>query len=76
MIFRYQVPVGVITAVGVCLLSLASVASSPVLTPAGDFAIAAEILVLLYTVIPLPLYMCVLLGASYSALFEYLGTGE
>ncbi|XP_078414913.1 adenylate cyclase type 9 isoform X1 [Cetorhinus maximus] len=43
------------------------------LSPVGSFSICVEVLLLLYTVMPLPLYLCFLFGVSYSLLFEVLG---
>ncbi|XP_078274124.1 adenylate cyclase type 9 [Rhinoraja longicauda] len=43
------------------------------LSPVGSFSISVEVLLLLYTVMPLPLYLCFLFGVSYSLLFELLG---
>lgn len=72
---KYILPVSILISLSMCLLSLASVSQSPVLSPASDFAICIEILMLIYTVIPLPLYLCVIMGSLYSVLFEILGTG-
>lgn len=72
---RYILPVSFIVSLVMCLLSIASVSQSPVLSPASDFAICIEIIMIIYTVIPLPLYLCVLMGGLYSILFEILGTG-
>ncbi|XP_014285942.1 adenylate cyclase type 9 isoform X2 [Halyomorpha halys] len=72
---RYILPVSFVVSLVMCLLSIASVSQSPVLSPASDFAICIEIIMIIYTVIPLPLYLCVLMGGLYSVLFEILGTG-
>lgn len=72
---KYTLPVSILISLSMCLLSLASVSKSPVLSPASDFAICIEILMLIYTVIPLPLYLCVIMGSLYSIFFEILGTG-
>ncbi|XP_032825987.2 adenylate cyclase type 9 isoform X1 [Petromyzon marinus] len=45
----------------------------PDLSPVGSFAVCVEVLLLLYTAMPLPLYACALLGLSYSVLFEVVG---
>lgn len=39
-------------------------------SPLGCFITSVEVVLLLYTVIPLPLYMCVLTGAVYTILYE------
>ena len=72
---RYILPVSIVVSLVMCLLSIASVSHSPVLSPASDFAICIEVIMIIYTVIPLPLYLCVLMGGLYSVLFEILGTG-
>lgn len=38
----------------------------------GHFSLCVEILLLIYTVIPLPLYICVITGLLYSTVFEIL----
>ncbi|XP_043567405.1 adenylate cyclase type 9 isoform X1 [Chiloscyllium plagiosum] len=43
------------------------------LSPVGSFSICVEVLLLLYTVMPLPLYLCFIFGVCYSLLFEVLG---
>lgn len=53
-------------------LSWLSVGTVSILTPVGDFSLCIEILMIMYTVIPLPLYVCVLLGILYSVMFELL----
>lgn len=58
------------TALVMFALSLMSVGTVSVLTPVGDFSLCIEILMIIYTVIPLPLYVCVILGILYSILFE------
>ena len=42
----------------------------PTSSPVGQFAVCIEVLLLIYTVIPLRLYVCVMLGALYSLTFE------
>lgn len=67
---RFHLPVSIMTAIVMFALSLLSVGTTSVLTPVGDFSLCIEILMIIYTVIPLPLYICVILGISYSVLFE------
>ncbi|KAK1162787.1 hypothetical protein AOXY_G17736 [Acipenser oxyrinchus oxyrinchus] len=43
------------------------------LSPVGTFSLCMEVLLLLYTIMHLHLYLCVLLGLVYSTLFEILG---
>lgn len=68
---KYHLPISVMIAIVMFTLSLISVGTLSVLTPVGDFSLCIEILMLIYTVIPLPLYVCVLLGLTYSFLFEF-----
>jgi adenylate cyclase 9 len=42
------------------------------ITPAGLFAFYIEVTLLLYTVVPLPLYCTLTIGVIYSILFETL----
>lgn len=42
------------------------------ISPVGHFSICVEVLLLVYTVIPMPLYMCVMSGIGYSSIFEFL----
>ena len=44
--------------------------AQPDMTEAGLFALYVQVLLVIYTVIPLPLYGTLLLGSSYSALLE------
>lgn len=83
---QYTVPISVFVATLISGLSLIfvvfdpSVEKSPDITPVGQFSLCIEILLAIYTVIPLPLYMCVAIGGAYSVLFEflthYLSAGE
>nr|CAD7571908.1 unnamed protein product [Timema californicum] len=72
-------------AIVMTLLSLALIIFDPTLghpadiTPVGQFSLCVEILLLIYTVIPLPLYLAVSISSVYSIAFEvltaYLNTG-
>lgn len=42
------------------------------ISPVGHFSICVEVLLLVYTVIPLPLYLCVMSGVTYSIGFEVI----
>ncbi|XP_043471467.1 adenylate cyclase type 9 isoform X1 [Leptopilina heterotoma] len=72
----YVVLTSVIVASILCLLSLIFLILVPPyfdgLTLVGHFALCSEILLLIYTVIPMPLYACVGIGTIYSILFEFL----
>jgi len=75
---QYTLPVSVFVATLISGLSLIfvvfdpSVEKSPDITPVGQFSLCVEILLAIYTVIPLPLYMCVSIGGAYSIVFECL----
>ncbi|XP_015182207.1 PREDICTED: adenylate cyclase type 9 [Polistes dominula] len=68
------------TSVGVasvlCFLSLLFLAVVPPhvdgLTLVGHFALCSEILLLIYTVLPMPLYACIGISTIYSIIFEFL----
>lgn len=40
------------------------------------YAFLMQVVLLIYTVIPLPLYLCILIGLIYSALFEMLAANS
>ena len=42
------------------------------ISPAGLYSLYLDILILLYTVVPLPLYGTLILSVTYSVLFEFL----
>lgn len=46
---------------------------APCISPVGTFSLCMEVLLLLYSVLHLRLYACVLLGLLYSFLYEALG---
>ncbi len=52
--------------------SLGSAAAAADLSPTGLYALYLIITLLLYTAVPLPLYATLLIGVTYSALFELL----
>ncbi|EFN89856.1 Adenylate cyclase type 9 [Harpegnathos saltator] len=59
-----------------CFLSLLFLAMVPPyvdgLTLVGHFALCSEILLVIYTVLPMPLYVCVAISTVYSFMFELL----
>ena len=55
---------------GTCLLIF--LYDKPAMTAVGTFTGTVEILLLVYTFIPLRLYMCVILGVFYSVIYETL----
>ncbi|PSN48877.1 hypothetical protein C0J52_09669 [Blattella germanica] len=75
---QYTISVSLFVAVLISTLSLvcvifdSSVQKLPDITPVGQFSLCIEILLCIYTVIPLPLYACVIIGGLYSIVFECL----
>lgn len=69
-----QISVGVASML--CFLSLLFLATVPPhvggLTQVGHFALCSEILLVIYTVLPMPLYACVGISTLYSFMFEFL----
>ena len=53
-----------------CLMNFAHVDSS--ISAVGTFVGTIEILIMIYTLIPMPLYVCVILGVIYSVLYEIM----
>ena len=72
----WVLPTSLVVASTLCLLSLIFLVLIPPytggLTLVGHFALCSEILLLIYTVVPMPLYACVGIGTLYSFLFEFL----
>ncbi|KAH0952515.1 hypothetical protein HN011_001716 [Eciton burchellii] len=69
-------PISMGVACALCLLSLFFLAMVPPhvdgLTLVGHFALCSEILLVIYTVLPMPLYVCVGISTIYSFMFEFL----
>ncbi|KAL0127542.1 hypothetical protein PUN28_003069 [Cardiocondyla obscurior] len=72
----YVVPTSLGVASMLCFLSLLFLALVPPdidgLTLVGHFALCSEILLVIYTVLPMPLYACVGISTLYSFMFEFL----
>ncbi|XP_011872784.1 PREDICTED: adenylate cyclase type 9 [Vollenhovia emeryi] len=72
----YVLPISLGAAATLCLLSLLFLALVPPhvdgLTLVGHFALCSEILLVIYTVLPMPLYACVGISTLYSFMFEFL----
>lgn len=72
----YVLPTSLGVAFMLCLLSLLFLAMVPPyvdgLTLVGHFALCSEILLAIYTVLPMPLYVCVAISTVYSFMFELL----
>ncbi|EFO23984.2 hypothetical protein LOAG_04500 [Loa loa] len=50
--------------------------SGSFMSPIGDLATSFQVVLLIYTVFPLPLYLCMCIGLIYSILFEMIATGS
>ncbi|XP_003378625.1 putative adenylate and Guanylate cyclase catalytic domain protein [Trichinella spiralis] len=63
----------------VCLLAVASafvfIADKPSLGPLAKFALSVKLVLLIYTVIPLPMYLCLLMAVVFSVMYEELCAG-
>ncbi|KAK7871812.1 hypothetical protein R5R35_014064 [Gryllus longicercus] len=74
----YTFPISICIALIISSLSLIFIIivstdnTSPDITPVGQYSLCIEILLIIYTVIPLPLYVCVMIGGLYSIVFESL----
>ena len=68
--------ISLILAITLCTLSLLATRTlkkgEADITPAGLYSIYLDLLLVLYTVVPLPLYGTLLIGFTYSTLFELL----
>lgn len=81
----YTLKLSLAIAIALCTLSLSLVALTTQtsygrsgaaniadVSQSGHFTICIEILLIIYTVTPLPLYICVIIGVLYSIIFEIL----
>ncbi|KYM76197.1 Adenylate cyclase type 9 [Atta colombica] len=70
----YVLPISLGVATTLCFLSLLFLALVPPyvdgLTLVGHFALCSEILLVIYTVLPMPLYACVGISTLYSFMFD------
>lgn len=70
---RFYVPASFLCTFLICVASLLFFSlQHPLVSPLGTFATSIEVILLLYTVIPLPFYVCIISGLVYSILFEIL----
>ena len=73
---RFVLPLSVAVTVILCVCDLLAFAAQPDLphktdiSAVGTFVWSIEIILLMYTLIPMPLYVCVLIGTLYSIVFE------
>ena len=76
---NHMLLISLIVAFVLCIISLSFIVLVPVKTditsdisPVGHFSICIEILMVIYTLIPLKLYMSIVIGLFYSSAFEIL----
>ncbi|WKY01085.1 hypothetical protein Q1695_015241 [Nippostrongylus brasiliensis] len=72
---RFYMPTSFLCTFLICLVTLlifSSDSKSAFMTPVASLATSFQVVLLIYTVIPLPLYLCILIGLVYSCLFEML----
>ncbi|KIH68121.1 hypothetical protein ANCDUO_01543 [Ancylostoma duodenale] len=72
---RFYMPTSFLCTFLICLVTLlifSSDSKSAFMTPVASLATSFQVVLLIYTVIPLPLYLCILIGVVYSCLFETL----
>ncbi|CAJ0578607.1 unnamed protein product, partial [Mesorhabditis spiculigera] len=71
---RFYMPTSFLCTFLICLITLIifSEGNDNFMTPVATLAISIQVVLLIYTVIPLPLYLCVAIGLTYSALVEVL----
>jgi len=73
---RFVLPISLVVTVALCTCDLLTFAAHPELPHEGDvsavgtFVWSIEIILLMYTLIPMPLYVCVVAGTLYSVIFE------
>lgn len=72
---RFYTLVSVVVSIVLCALLLGCLkVRDPDLSSVWSFTISVEIIIMMYTVIPLPLFGAVILGVIYSVLYEVLNT--
>lgn len=73
---RFVLPLSVAVTVALCVCDLLTFAAVPDLlheadiSAVGTFVWSIEIILLMYALIPMPLYVCVVAGTLYSVIFE------
>uniref|UniRef100_A0A183D0L6 Protein lifeguard 2 n=1 Tax=Gongylonema pulchrum TaxID=637853 RepID=A0A183D0L6_9BILA len=75
---RFYMPTSFLCIFILCTITLLifSDTSGSFMSPVGNLATSFQVVLLIYTVIPLPLYLCILIGLAYSALFEMLAASS
>ncbi|CAJ0941909.1 unnamed protein product, partial [Mesorhabditis belari] len=71
---RFYMPTSFLCTFLICLVTLLifSEGNANFMSPVATLAISIQVVLLIYTVIPLPLYLCVAIGVIYSILVELL----
>ncbi|KAM3715876.1 Adenylate cyclase type, partial [Dirofilaria immitis] len=75
---RFYMPASFLCVFILCTVTLLifSDKSDSFMSPIGDLATSFQVILLIYTVVPLPLYLCILISLVYSILFEMIATGS
>ncbi|VBB32533.1 unnamed protein product, partial [Acanthocheilonema viteae] len=75
---RFYMPASFLCVFILCTVTLFifSDKSGSFMSPIGDLATSFQVVLLIYTVVPLPLYLCICIGLIYSILFEMIATGS
>uniref|UniRef100_A0A8R1DHW5 Adenylate cyclase N-terminal domain-containing protein n=1 Tax=Caenorhabditis japonica TaxID=281687 RepID=A0A8R1DHW5_CAEJA len=72
---RFYMPTSFLCTFLICLVTLLIFSAenqAAFMSPVASLATSFQVVLLIYTVIPLPLYLCILIGTIYSVLFETL----
>uniref|UniRef100_A0A1I7T2H9 adenylate cyclase n=1 Tax=Caenorhabditis tropicalis TaxID=1561998 RepID=A0A1I7T2H9_9PELO len=76
---RFYMPTSFLCTFLICLVTLLIFSAenqAAFMTPVASLATSFQVVLLIYTVIPLPLYLCILIGFIYSILFEILNKNK
>lgn len=76
---RFYMPTSFLCTFLICLVTLLIFSAenqAAFMTPVACLATSFQVVLLIYTVIPLPLYLCMLIGSIYSILFEILNKNK
>ncbi|CAA84795.1 adenylate cyclase [Caenorhabditis elegans] len=76
---RFYMPTSFLCTFLICLVTLLIFSAenqAAFMTPVASLATSFQVVLLIYTVIPLPLYLCILIGIIYSILFEILNKNK
>ncbi|CAB3403497.1 unnamed protein product [Caenorhabditis bovis] len=76
---RFYMPTSFLCTFLICLVTLvifSAESHAAFMTPVASLATSFQVVLLIYTVIPLPLYLCLLIGTVYSILYEILSKNK